>query len=389
MKIVIHHAEIGLKGKNFPWFEKKLVENIKNSLKRKKIKLKDIKRHEKRIFAEINLGKNNKNREKVSEVLEKVFGIKYFCFVEDMDKKISLIEKKAEKFLNNFKKQKAKRVAFQTKRADKNFFLTSLDINKKFGAIANKLGIKVDYSNYDKILFTEITQKKVYMYPEKIPGLSGLPVGTSRKVLCLLSGGIDSILAAWLMMKRGCKVDFLHFHVFNKNKKAYDSKIKTMVKKMNDYQFNSKLFFMPYANYKILTQGKIPEKYDLVLFKHYMFKMAERIVLEKNYSGIVTGDNLGQVASQTIENINATSQGIKVLIFRPLIAYDKQEIINLAKEIGTYNLSIKDYKDCCSIISKNPATKTKKHILEELSEKVNLENLIEKNFKEVQEFKVS
>ena len=379
-KALIHHAEIGLKKGNFSFFEKKLVENIKKSAEKNNLKLNNISRNEKRILAEFD-----EKEEKVSEILKKVFGIKNFSFVYEVEKDISKLKKEVENILKKFK---IKKIAFETKRSDKAFSLNSVEINKEFGEISNKLGLKVDYKNFEEKIFTEVTSKKIFVYTEKIPGLGGLPVGTSGRVLVLLSGGIDSPVASWLMMKRGCKVDFLHFHTFKNNKQGFDSKIKTLVEKLNEYQRKSKLYLVPYSTYEILTQGEILQKYDMVLFKHFILKFAEKFSIENNYDAIVLGDNLGQVASQTIENLRATSFGISTLIFRPLLTYDKQEIIDLSKKIGTYEMSIEKYKDCCSILSKKPSTKTKLEFFKNVLKKIDVNEIIEKSLKELEAFEI-
>ncbi len=377
-KVLIHHGEIGLKKGNFPFFEKKLMENIVKSVEKNKLNLKKIQRQEKRIIADIE-----SDEKTIIETLKNVFGIKYFSFVQEISPKIEEMEKIVKEIME---KEVIKKIAFKTKRSDKNFPLNSVEINTKFGEIANQLGIKVDYSNPELTIFTEITSKKIFVYTKKIKGFGGLPVGTSGKVLCLLSGGIDSPVAAWLMMKRGCKVDFLHFHAYKTNKEAYNSKIKKFIEILNKSQNDSKLNLIPYSGYEIFSQGKIPERYDLVMFKHYMIKTAEKFAIENNYDAIVTGDNLGQVASQTIENITASSHGVSILLFRPLLTYDKEEIINLAKIIGTLDLSLEKYKDCCSILSKSPATKTKLEFFKKLLDDFDMGKLIEQTIKEIETF---
>ncbi|MCH8945839.1 MAG: tRNA 4-thiouridine(8) synthase ThiI [Nanoarchaeota archaeon] len=383
VKALIHHAEIGLKKGNFAFFEKKLIENIKKSAYREGVKIKEIIRHEKRILANFDA-----TEKKISDFLRNVFGIKYFSFVHEVDRDLKKLEKEVENKLKKFKKNKIQKIAFQTKRSDKGFSLNSLEINKKLGEISNKIGLKVDYKNFEKKIFIEITLKKIYVYVKKINGLGGLPVGTSGRVLVLFSGGIDSPVASWLMMKRGCRADFLHFHAFRNNKQAFNSKINNLVKKLKVFQGASRLYLVPYSTYSIFTQGEIQEKYDLVLFKHFMLKFAERLAKENHYDAIVLGDNLGQVASQTIENIKASSLGLNAVIFRPLLTYDKQEIIDLSKKIGTYEMSIKKYKDCCSIISRKPSTKTKLKAFENVLEKININMIVEKSLKELEGFEV-
>ena len=285
------------------------------------------------------------------------------------------------------KKEKPQTIAFKTKRSDKKFELTSLDINKRFGEVSNKLDIKVNYGQPELTIFTEITSKQVYIYTKRIESYGGLPVGTSGKVLCLLSGGIDSITASWLIMRRGCQVDFLHFHAFNSNDKIKNSKITKIIDLLNKYQINSNLYVIPYSTYQLETSGKFDDKYDVVLFKHYILKLAETFAKENNYFAIVTGDNLGQVASQTIENIRATSYNINIPLFRPLLTYDKQEIINLLKKIGGYEIGIEKYKDCCSIIARKASTKTKLDYFKKILDKIEINKLVEKSMKGINTIK--
>jgi len=381
-KVLIHHSEIGLKKGNFSYFEKQLMKNIRKSCKREGIGVKELDRHDKRI-----IGTFEGDGEKIIGALKNVFGIKYFCFVEEVEKKVEFIKKKVESLLKEVKKAGHKNISFNTKRGDKRFELNSLELNKEFGEISNKLGLKVNYSNPDKTIFTEIPSSNiVYVYNERIEANGGLPVSTSGRVLCLLSGGIDSPVAAWLMMKRGCNVDFLHFHTFNDNKKAYDTKIKKTVEILNKHQFKSKLFLIPYGMYEMCAQGNVEQKYDVTLFKHYILKVAEKFAKENHYDGLVTGDNLAQVASQTMQNLKATSLGISIPLFRPLLTYDKQEIIDLSRKIKTYDISVEKYKDCCSIISKKPCTKTKEKVFEKIIAETKIDKLVNETIKEIEKF---
>lgn len=383
-KVLIHHSEIGLKKGNFSYFERKLMQNIRKILMKNGIEVLELKRHDKRI-----LGLFKGSKENIKTSLMNVFGIKYFSFVEEIEKKVEIIERKVASILQEIKKEEHTKIAFSTKRGDKKFPINSIELNKKLGEISNSLGLKVDYKNSNHTIFIEIpSYNTAYIYDEKILGIGGLPVSTGGRVLCLLSGGIDSPVATWLMMKRGCKVDFLHFHTSSTNKKGFDSKIKKTVEILNKYQIKSKLYLVPYSLYETFVHGNVHQKYDVNLFKHYILKVAEKLAAGNKYDGIVTGDNLAQVASQTISNIKATSLSISEIIFRPLLTYDKQEIINLAHKIDTFNLSVEKYKDCCSIIAKNPATKTKTEVFEKIIDDTNINHLVEKSLKEVEGFKI-
>lgn len=383
INVLVHHAEIGLKKGNFSFFEKNLVKNIRRICRGEGLELKEAERKDKKVFCRFDCKDSKINKDKIKGALKRVFGIKYFAFVSESKKNIKSIKKDAKRILEEMVKDYKKKsksifeIAFRTKRSDKNFSPNSLELNKEFGGIATELGIKVNYKS-ENILFTEIGSR-VFMYTKKVDGFGGLPVGTSGRVLVLLSGGIDSPVAAWLAMKRGCRVDFLHFHTHKNSKEVMKTKMKEIIKIINSFQTKSKTYFIPYSLYEVESQGKIMQGFDLVVFKHYMMKVAEKLVLENKYDAIITGDNLAQVASQTIENIRASSHEIKVPVLMPLITYDKQEIISHSREIGLYEESTKKYKDCCSILSRKPSTKTKMKNFEREVKRIDISELVKKS----------
>ncbi len=367
MNLIIHHSEIALKGKNAKTFENKLISNIKETFARNKIKA-TLQKDSKRLLC--NIDKDN------PEILQKVFGVKYYAICDLVDKDIDSILKKCTDIIKKFKKQSIKRIAIKTKRADKKFPLTSLEVNKKIGGLANKNNIKINFSDYEKAIYIEITAKQVYIYTKKIRANGGLPVSTSGKILCLLSGGIDSPVAAWLAMKRGCRVDFLHFHTYRKNEEVLKTKIVEQVKILNQYQGESKLFLIPYHKYQLKTLEKVKQGLDLVLFRNFILKIALSLARKHDYKAIITGDSIGQVASQTLANLRAASFDIDYLMLRPLITYTKQEIIDLAKKIETYESSIKQYKDCCSIISRKPETHVSVNQIKNALSKIDMDTII-------------
>jgi thiamine biosynthesis protein ThiI len=379
--VLVKYSEIVLKGKNRKDFEKKLIENIKLSSKRHNLNLISSKFEKQTILCQF---KNSK--EEITNCLTKVFGIKLFSFVEEIPKTIEDILAKAEELIKEFKTQNIKEIAFKTKRADKNFPLKSPELNAKMGEIASNHNLKINYKNPQEQIFVEILFRKVFIHTRKIAGPGGLPVGTSGKVLVLLSGGIDSPVATYQIMKRGLTCDFLHFHTYAKNEFVLDTKIQDIVTKLNDYQFDSKLYLLPYSYYEFQTINKIPPRYEMIFFKNFIFKTAQKLCFEKGYDAIVSGDNLCQVASQTIENIKATSLGIEIPIFRPLLTYDKEDIIKEAIKIGTYDISIKKYKDCCSLVAKNPLTQTNLQKFAAITKNENMDGLIENNYKLIEKF---
>jgi len=368
---IVHYSEIGLKGKNRPFFEKKLVENIKEALKNEVIK--GVQRAHGRIVIDLD------TRSDVTEIgsrLAKVFGIAWFSPAYVTDQEVSLISKTVLEKVKELIKEDT-RIKVLVKRSDKGFPLTSMELSRDIGdQLVKRYNVGVSMKNPTLKVFIEIADGQPYIFFQRIRGLGGLPVGVTGKVLCLLSGGIDSAVAAWLMMKRGCSVGFLHLHPFRANEEAINSKISELVKVLTQYSFKSKAYFVPATPFQFFTL-KVPSRYDLILFRRFMVRIAERIAKQEGFKAIVMGDNLGQVASQTLENLYAVEDSTSLPIFRPLLTYDKQEIIDIAQRIGTYTVSIKPYKDCCSIIARHPATKAKIETIKKLEEKIDLEKLIE------------
>lgn len=360
MKILVHYGEIALKGKNRPFFENKLKSNIEKATVGKVEKLPG------RMIVETEK----------TDGLAYVFGIIWYASVFESEKNYQSIKTQVLKGIKEKVKNKPT-FALKITRADKDFPLTSQQLAEKLGQeIVDNFNLKVDLNHPDLSVFIEIS-KSAYIFFEKKKGLAGLPIGVSGKALSFLSGGIDSVVSSYLMLKRGCQLDFLHFHVFPKNDQVKGTKIEELVKNLNKYQFKAKLFALPYYNFQLCLKN-CPAGYELIIFRRFMSKVAEKIARGKGYQALVAGDNLGQVASQTMENIAAVDVGVEMSILRPLLSFDKQEIINLAKKIGSYKISIKPYKDCCSIISRHPKTKPKLGLIEKIEKENEIDQLVDK-----------
>jgi len=379
MKVInINYSEIVIKGRNRSEFERKLIENIQTALKKESYE--KISKKETRILIFLN---EKSNIEKISEKLKKIFGIRWFSFAHIVEKDVDQIEKIVVE--ESLKRYKGKTIKLETKRADKSFPMTSMELSKKIGQEMEKKGLKVDLENPDIRLYIAILHKDALVSVKRIEGIGGLPVGTAGKVLCLFSGGIDSPVAAWLMMKRGCDIDFIHFHPFPSNEKVKDSKIVKLLKELQDYSPEKfKLFIVPHKQFFRKTP-EILRKYELVVFRRFIIKVANEIAKKENYKALVTGDNLAQVASQTLENLSTTNEASEIPIFRPLLTYDKEEIIHLARKIGTYRTSLEEYKDCCSLVAvKSPATKSKLEKAKTIEEKIKIDEVVEKTLKEIE-----
>jgi len=363
----IHFGEIALKGKNRRIFEQKLIDNIKSATGSKKIKS---------VHGRLLLYPENKDSEGIAKALEKTFGIEWFS--ESFYTGNSL-EELSDVIIKGCKNLKESAIKLETKRSDKTYPLTSPEINQKVGLTLEKSGFKVDLKNPQKIIYIEILKDSAVISTDKKRGLGGLPVGSSGRVLSLLSGGIDSPVASWLMMKRGCTVDFLHLHAFPTNEKAMESKIIPLVKKLKEYHPPKiKLFLVPYGAF-YEKSFEISPKNELVVFRRFILHIANRLAEKNGYLGFVTGDSIGQVASQTIENLYTTNEAADYPVYRPLIGYDKKEIIDLAERIGTYQISIEKYKDCCSLVAeKHPSTKVKLETARMIEKNIRIEEVVDK-----------
>lgn len=378
--IICHYGEIALKGGNRRFFEDKLVKNIRLQLGKF---APDSFEFVEKIHGRILIKLRKKYAEKkLSEALQNTFGIVNFSFAMEIASEIKKIEKTA---LQVLKEKDFKTFRISTKRGDKNFPLDSQEINKRIGAlIVKKLKKKVKLENSDINLFVEITAKKTFLYCEKIKGLGGMPVGTNGRALVLLSGGIDSPVAAYFAIKRGVEVDFLHFHSFPFTGKESLEKVKLLTKILEKFQPKSRVFFSPFAEIQKEIMTKTEPKLRVVLYRRMMLRIAEKLAEKENYSALITGDSIGQVASQTLENIQAIEESVTISILRPLIGFDKEEIIIIARKIGTYETSILPHDDCCTrFVPKHPETKAKITEVKMAEKNLNIKKMLREAIKNI------
>ena len=366
--IIIHYDEITLKGGNRPFFERVLMNNIKEFIK--DIKHNNIYKEGGKIMVEVN---KDINLEEIKEILKNIPGISNFYFAVSEEKDLEKINKKTVELLKNYlQTENEKTFKIEARRADKKFRLKSPEINVKVGEyVLENTKLKVDVHNPDLEVVVDVGNKNCFIYFEKTNGIGGLPVGTTGNLISLISGGIDSPVASYMMMKRGAKIIFAHF----KNKTINsigDDKIENLVKKLSHFQGKSKLYIIPFEEFQKEIIAKIPSKNRMIIYRRIMFRLAEMIAKKENAKGFVTGDSLSQVASQTLENINVIYNAADYPVFSPLIGMNKQEIIDLAIKIKTYETSILPYQDCCSfLIAKHPETKAR--LDEILKQEENLE----------------
>lgn len=375
--ILIHYDEITLKGNNRPFFESMLIGNIKEFLKN--ISYDKIRKEGGTIVIDCN---ENTDTEKVREILKNISGISNYSFAIVSENSIKKICEVIIKFLKtNENKQKYNTFKIIAKRSNKKYLLKSPEINAKVGEfILESSTLKVDIHKPDLAIYVNIGEKEAYMYFEIFSGIGGLPTGTAGNLISLISGGIDSPVASYMMMKRGARITFAHF----KNKTVAgdalgEAKIEDLIRTLNKFQGDSKLYVIPFDDFQKELITYIPAKNRMIIYRRIMLKIAENIAKKESAKGVVTGDSLSQVASQTLENISAAYRAISMPIFAPLIGMNKQEIISLAKKIGTYETSIIPHSDCCSLISsKHPETKAQLDEIEKQEKNIDIENLIHK-----------
>lgn len=381
--IIIHYHEIALKGQNRSFFEDVLLRNIKLSLNSEKIsgilKLFD------RIIIKLN---SESNKGSIREKLRKVFGIAYFAEGWEGSYDLDILSQEIwsvvkDKIFNSFR--------VTTKRSDKLFKYNSGDIDKILGSyLWNKIvedgkKPKVDLKNYDLNVVVEITSKRIFFYlaqstsesSGKIKGLGGFPPGTSGKLVSLISGGFDSPVASWKMMRRGANVVFAHFHSYPSTSLASKENVKELIRVLTEYQFYSKAYFVPFLDIQKAIMLNCDPDYGVILYRRFMMCLADEVAKKENAKALVTGDSLGQVASQTLENIVAVSRAVDLPILRPLIGENKEDIIELSERIGTFGISSQSQEDCCSLfVPKHPKTRARLEDVEMMEKKLDVDGLI-------------
>lgn len=357
---------------------KKLIKNIKLWLNKNKIPFKILKMRG-RIFIE-----TNKTKE-ACKVLKKIFGIVWIapCYhlkTSSLKKIQSFCKKNYEKWIG-----KKESFAVRARRVGKHRY-SSQKLAEAIGSVINR---KVNLSSPDKEIFVEVRDNNSFIYFKKIKCYGGLPLGSTGKVISLISGGIDSPVSSWLMMKKGCEIILLHFHSFPLVSKASIEKVKELAKVLAKYQKRIKIYFIPFSDIQMKIRTKIPAKYRIILYRRFMFRIAEEIAKIEKAKALVTGESLAQVSSQTMQNILVIEEVTKLPILRPLIGMDKVEIINLAKKIGTYEISIKPQEDCCMLfIPKHPSTRAKLEVIKKNEKKLKIKKLVKEAIKNKEVIKV-
>lgn len=373
--ILVRYGEISLKGLNKSYFIDLLLNNIKGSLKG----LKDLKVE--KIQGRYIVRVCNEDFENAMERLKKMFGIVSIspacCITKDMES----IKNTSLELMDNIEGNKSFKV--QSRRADKKFELNSMELSSEIGAhiLRNSSKFKVDVNNPEIKLYIEI-REKAYIYNEIIQCPGGLPVGCSGTGTLMLSGGIDSPVAGYMMAKRGVKVIAVHFHSYPYTSERAKEKVISLAKILSQYTGNITLYNVSFTEIQQEILMKCNERYTTILMRRLMMKIAEKIASTQGSKSLISGESLGQVASQTMESLLATNDSVNLPVFRPLIGLDKNEIIEIAQRIGTFETSILPYEDCCTIfVPKHPETKPKLEKVLAEEEKLDVDQLLDEAVK--------
>ncbi len=365
---MVYFGELWLKGKNRPNFIKMLKNNILDSISG--LNYKEFVPIRDRFLIYID---SSSDTDRILEKLGYVFGISKFIKGVITENSIDSILEAAKHLCN----KEAGPFKISAHRTDKSLKFTSDDIVSAF-IRQDKIEVSKDS---DKTLFINPTNIGTfeYLYKDIFKGLGGLPVGMSGKAVILLSGGIDSPVASYYAMKRGLAPIYLHVHAFDDNSKAENSKMKLILEDLSKYYNKFKVYYVPAYIFQ-LSILDVKHSFEIILFKRMLYQIAQKVAKKEGAKVIVTGESLSQVSSQTVSNLISTSHGVKdLLVMRPLIGFDKQDIISKAKEIGTYDRSIMKYKDVCSMHSRDAVTTTRLKEIEDLSDSVGIDDISDRS----------
>ncbi len=352
--ILLKYGEISLKGLNRPVFEKKLMSNINRALA--PLGKFSVKRSQSTVYVEPL--SDDIDMEETVERLSKVFGIVNICPAVKCEKTMEAIEKTTVAALNQMDLE-GKTFKVEAKREDKQFPMNSPQICQHMGGVIlkNTNGLTVDVHNPDILVQIEI-RKEAFIFTQKVSGAGGMPVGTAGKAMLLLSGGIDSPVAGWMISKRGAALEAVHFHSHPYTSDRAKEKVIDLAKIISEYTGEIKLHIVPFTDIQLDIIDKCPKEYLTIIMRRLMMQIAERISIESGSQALITGESIGQVASQTMESLAVTDNAVNIPVFRPCIGMDKEEIVTISKKIDTYETSILPYEDCCTIfVPKHPKTK--------------------------------
>ena len=368
---IIRYHEVALKRGNRPYFVELLKRNLRSSVEG--LGLKEIKTLPGRLCMVFHGEADN---DQIRRRLASVFGVANFSFVE---RTVVDLEALKSNILESLKGKEFSSFRIQTKRADKTFPLNSPDVNREVGgAVKAYSNARVDLKNAELTIGIEILSRDAFFNLGKIPGPGGLPVGASGRVISLISGGIDSPVAAYRMMQRGCRLIFVHFHSSPYLDKTSQEKVKELVKILTRHQFFSRLYLVPFGEIQRQIVTAVMRPLRVVLYRRMMVRIAEAVAAKEKAAALVTGESLAQVASQTLQNLTVIEKAATLPILRPLVGMDKQEIIDQARRMGTFEISTLPDQDCCQLfVPQHPDTKASLVAVEKTESRLDLPALVQ------------
>ena len=381
--IIVKYGEIGIKGKNRYIFENKLIKNIKNMLK--PIDKFNVYKEYGRVY--VDLG--DYEYDEVCEEVKKVFGVVGVCPAvkvlrnneEDVEAAYQKLKETALLVLEEKIEAGAKTFKVESRRGDKSFRLTSQDMSIDIGGyLLSNVGdkIKVDINKLEAKIKCELRENNVVVYSDTVPGYGGLPIGTNGKAMSLLSGGIDSPVATWMVAKRGMEVEAVHFHTYPFTSEKSQEKVKDLARILAKYCGKVRLHKVNILEIQKAVGLNCRDEEMTIISRRFMMRIAQKLAEQRNCDALITGESIGQVASQTIQGLTCTNASVSLPVFRPLIAMDKTEIIEIAKKIDTFETSIIPEEDCCSVFApKKPVTKPKLERIEDSEKALDVDKLIQ------------
>ena len=379
--LIVRAGEVALKGMNKPYFERMLVDRIKANLKKisevGKDKDIDIYRHEGLIYVKADKALD------IDEIIHetvKVFGVASVSKAVEAESDLDAIGAEAVRYMKALIEERGiKTFKVEAKRADKNFPVKSPEIGRIIGAkvLVGCKVLKVDVHDPDVLLKVDVRHDVSYIYDSKVNGLGGLPLGTNGKGMTLLSGGIDSPVATWMMAKRGMMIEAVHYHSYPYTSERAREKVIELAQIVSQYTGRFKMHVINLLPIQEEIVKNCPEEETTIHVRRFMMRIAEKLAKEAECQALITGEDLGQVASQTAEALVVTASVVSMPAFRPLIGMDKIEIMDRAQEIGTYEKSIEPYEDCCTVfLPKHPATKPRLEKILESESRLDIETLV-------------
>lgn len=377
--LLIRYGEIILKGLNRPVFEEKLINNIKKSLQG--LGKTAVIRSQARIY--IEPVDEDYDFAAAIERLKKVFGIVSVSPVLKVETDFEEIKRRSLEIVRErLEKSGGSRMTFkvESKRGDKRFPMESPEICARLGEylLDNLPGLEVDVHSPSMTLYVEV-RESTYLYSERIPSYGGLPLGTNGKALLLLSGGIDSPVAGWMMAKRGVEIEAVHFYSYPYTSERARDKVIELARILARYCYRINLHIVPFTEIQLEINEKCPQDHMTVIMRRFMMAISERIAVKTGAQALITGESMGQVASQTIQSLAVTNAAVSMPVFRPLIGMDKNEVIETARRIETFETSILPYEDCCTVfVAKHPKTRPRLEEIKKYEAVLAFEELVAK-----------